>query len=61
MEFKSMYKANPRFLKYELQLEKDVYQDGDVLNGNVAGFINSSNGREEIGNVQWKYMFLPTL
>ena len=41
-------------------VKKNVYEDGDVLNGNVAGFINSSIGREHIGNAIWEYVSLPT-
>ena len=59
-EFKSMCQANHRFQKHALHVKKNVYQDGDVLNGNVAGFINSSIGREHLGNVLWEYVSLPT-
>ena len=44
-----------------LQLNKIVYQDGDVLNVNIACFIYNSIGREEIAKVQWDYVSLPTL
>ena len=50
---------NPRFVHYVLRAENNVYQDGDVLNGNVAGFINSSAGREYLCNVLWEYSSLP--
>ena len=43
-----------------LQLKKTVYQDGDVLNVNIAYFIHNSIGRKEIANVQWDYVSLPT-
>lgn len=43
--------ADERFTKYAIRVKKNVYLNGDVLNGNVAGFINSSIGREYIGNV----------
>ena len=46
-----MCKANPRFMNYVLQLNKNIYQDRDVLNGNIACFIYNSIGREEIANV----------
>lgn len=46
-----MFKANSHFIKLVLQLKKNVYQDGDVLNGRIAGLINNSIGREEIANV----------
>ena len=55
-----MYEANPWFIKYMLQLKKTVYQDGDVLNVNIACFIYNSIGREEIAKVQWDYVSLPT-
>jgi hypothetical protein len=51
--------VNPRFMRYVLRAENNVYQDGDVLNGNVAGFINSSTRREYLCNVLWKYLSLP--
>ena len=47
------------FLKYALRLKKTVYQDGNVRNGNIAGYINSSIGREEEANVHWAYVSLP--
>jgi len=42
-----------------MQVEPDLYIDGDVIKGNVADFINSSIGRKEIGNVVWEYRMLP--
>ena len=50
-EFHRMRQADQRFAKYAIRVKKNVYEDGDVLNGNVAGFINSSLRREHIGNV----------
>ena len=58
-EFKRMCNANPQFIKYALRLKKTVYQDGDVMKGNIAGYINSSIGREEEANVCWDYVSLP--
>ena len=54
-----MCNANPRFIKYALRLKKIVYRDGNVLNGNIVGYINSSIGREEEGKVRWDYVSLP--
>ena len=46
----------PRVKCYALNAEKEIYIDGDVEKGNVAGYINSSaNRREEIENVLWEY------
>ena len=59
-EYKSMYKANPWFIKYMLHLKKTVYQDGDVSNVSITCFIYNSIRREEIANVQWDYVSLPT-
>ena len=59
-EFKSMCQTNQQFVKYALHVKKNVYLDGDVLNGNVTGFINSSIGREHSRNVLWEYISLPT-
>ena len=47
------------FTRHVLKVEEDIYIDGSVEKGNVAGFINSSIGREEIGNVVWEYSMLP--
>lgn len=58
-EVKIISGVNPRFIRYVLRAESDVYQDGDVMNGNVAGFINSSTGREYLCNVVWEYSSLP--
>ena len=57
-EFKSICQTNHRFLKYAIYVKKDVYQDEDVLNGNVAGFINNSIGRVHLENVLWEYVSL---
>jgi hypothetical protein len=58
-EFKIVSWANLRFIRYVLQAENDVYQDGDVLSGNVAGYINSSAGKSNLCNVLWEYSSLP--
>ena len=58
-KFKTMQALSPRFIRYVLKAEADVYQDGDVEHGNVAGFINSSIGRSHISNVFWEYSTLP--
>ena len=49
----------PSFKSYVLKAEEDIYIDGSVEKNNVAGFINSSIGREEIGNVMQEYNMLP--
>ena len=49
----------PRFKSYVFKVEDDIYIDGKVERDNVAGFINSSIGREEITNVVWEYSLLP--
>jgi hypothetical protein len=54
-EFQLLWELNPRFQRYVLWVEDDVYLDGDIGGGNIAGFINSSKGRMTIGNVLWKY------
>ena len=56
---KIISRINPRFIRYVLRAENNVYQDRDVLNGNVAGFINSSAGRKYLCNVLWEYSSLP--
>ena len=48
IEFNSMCNENPRFKNYVLRLKRHVYQDSNVLKQNVAGFINSCIGREEL-------------
>ena len=58
-EFKTLKKALPRVKSYIMQVEPDLYIDRDVLEGNVAGFINSSIGREEVGNVVWEFCMSP--
>ena len=58
-EYKILSKAQPRMTSYMMQAESDLYIDGDVVKGNVAGFINSSIGRTEIGNVVWEFRMLP--
>lgn len=52
--------SDPQFLKYVIRMKRNTYIDGDVLKGNVAGFINSSIGRQHIRNVIWEYVSLPT-
>lgn len=47
-EFKTMCNANSQFIKYALRLKMTVYHDGDIRNGNIAGYINSSIGREKM-------------
>jgi hypothetical protein len=58
-EFKILSKAQSRMKSYVMRAESDLYIDGDVEKGNVAGFINSSAGRSEIGNVMWEYRMVP--
>ena len=58
-EYKILSKAQPRMKSYVMQAESDLYIDGDVVKGNVAGFINSSIRRTEIGNVVWEFRMLP--
>ena len=38
--------------------KKTVYQDEDVLNGNIANFIYNFIGREEIVIMHWNYVSL---
>ena len=58
-EYKIFSKAQPRMKLYVMQAESDLYINGDVVKGNVAGFINSSIGRTQIGNVVWKFGMFP--
>jgi hypothetical protein len=58
-EYRTLKKALPRVKSYVMQVEPDLYIDGDVLKGNVAGFINSSVGREHTGNVLWEFRMSP--
>ena len=58
-EYRLLSKAHPRIKSYVMQAESDLYIDGDVVKGNVAGFINSSIGRTQIGNVVWEFRMLP--
>lgn len=58
-EYRALSKAQQRMKSYAMQVEPDLYIDGDVMKGNVAGFINSSIGRKEIGNVVWEFCMLP--
>ena len=54
-EFTTMQALDPRFIRYVLKAKRNMYVDGDVLYGNVAGYINSSIGRRDICNVIWEY------
>ena len=54
-EFKTMQALDPRFIRYVLKAKRNMYVDGDVEYGNVAGYINSSIGRRDICNVIWEY------
>ena len=54
-EFTTMQALDPRFIRYVLKANRDVYVDGDVEYGNVAGYINSSKGCTDICNVFWEY------
>lgn len=58
-EYKILSKAQPRMKSYVMRAESDMYIDGDVVKGNVAGFINSSIGRTGIENVVWEFRMLP--
>jgi hypothetical protein len=58
-EFRVLKEVNPHLKKYALRAEANVYQDGDVVHGNVARFINSSAGQTHIGNVHWEWSDLP--
>ena len=58
-EYRKMKSLVPRFTSYVLKAEDDIYIDGRVDRGNVAGFINRSIGREKIANVVWEYSLLP--
>ena len=40
--------------------KEDCLPRWDVLNINIAYFIYNSIGREEIADVQWDYVSLPT-
>ena len=51
VEYKTLSKAQQRVKSYTMQVELDLYIDGDVMKGNVAGFINNFIGRKEIRNV----------
>lgn len=55
-EFTKMETLDPRFIRYVLKAKRDMYVDGDVEYGNVAGYINSSIGRRDICNVLWEYV-----
>jgi hypothetical protein len=59
LEYQKMKSLVPHSKRYVLKVEDDIYIDGIVERDNVAGFINNSIGREEIGNVVWEYSMLP--
>ena len=50
-DYQKMKNLVSRFKSYVLKLEDDIYINGSVKKGNVAGFINNFIWREEIGNV----------
>jgi len=58
-EYKILKKAKPHVKSYVMEVEPNLYIDGDVLKGNVTSFINSSIGGDEIGNVLWEFYMLP--
>lgn len=58
-EFRIAHRTSPRFRRYALAATEEMFVDGDVELGNVAGFINSSEGRSEIQNCQWDFVPLP--
>jgi hypothetical protein len=51
-ESKALLNLNPRFIRYVLKADQNVYQDGDVEHGNVAGWSH-------IANILWEYCPLP--
>ena len=51
LEYQKMISLVPHCERHVLKIKDDIYIGGSVERGNVAGFINSSIGREEIGNV----------
>ena len=58
-KYRKMKSLVPRFKSYVFKAENDIYMDGRVEKDNVAGFINSFIGREEIANIVWEYSLLP--
>jgi hypothetical protein len=58
-EFTTLHDLDPRLIQYAMKVKQNVYQDGNVRHGNVAGFINSSTSRNDIANVYWEYYNLP--
>lgn len=58
-EYKALAKYYPRLCRYVLREDDDSWVDGDVENGNVAGYINSSAQREELQNVDWGFQPYP--
>ena len=59
LEYQKMINLVPCFKSYVLKAKDDIYINRSVERGNLAGFINSSIGREEIGNVGWEYSMRP--
>ena len=45
----------PRMRTYAVEEDPTTYIVGDVLDGNVAGYINSSFNDPSIGNVIWEF------
>jgi hypothetical protein len=58
-DFRALWRSDTRFRQYVLRADDNIYIDGDVCDGNMAGFINSSRGRSFIANVLWEYCPLP--
>ena len=57
-EYKTLKTKLPRMKSYVMQVEPNLDIDGDVIKGNVASFISSSLGHEDIGNVVWEFRML---
>lgn len=45
-------------IKYALRLKKIVYQNENVFNGNIVGYINGFIWREKETNVHWDHVLL---
>ena len=58
-KYRALSKAQQRMKSFAMHVEMDLYIDGDVMKGNVAGVINSFIGRKEIQNVVWEFCMLP--
>lgn len=54
VKFSILHNLDHQVRQYAMKLKSNVYQDGDVKHGNVAGFMNSSAGRKDIANVHWE-------